>query len=59
MAERIGLRDIIDKVAPGEVEGITISDFLLIGAINRVGNHTPKESMGKWYKKRYCQGFKR
>ena len=51
MAERIGLRDIIDEVAPGEVEGIAISDFLLIGAINRVGNHTPKESMGKWYEK--------
>ena len=42
MAERIGLREVIDQVAPGEVEGIAISDFLLIGAINRVGNHTPK-----------------
>ena len=51
MAERIGLRDVIDQVAPGEVEGIPISDFLLIAAINRVGNHTPKESMGKWYEK--------
>jgi transposase len=51
MAERIGLRDLIDRVVPGAVEGIAISDFLLIGAINRVGNHTPKESMGKWYEK--------
>ena len=51
MAERIGLRDVISQVAPGEVEGIAISDFILIGAINRVGNHTPKESMGKWYEK--------
>ena len=49
MAERIGLRDVIDQVAPGEVEGIPISDFLLIAAVNRVGNHTPEESMGKWY----------
>jgi transposase len=51
MAERVGLRDVIDRVAPGEVEGIPVSDFLLIAAINRVGNHTPKESMGKWYEK--------
>jgi len=51
MAERIGLRDIIEKVAPGEVGGIAVCDFLLIAAINRVGNHTPKESMGKWYEK--------
>ena len=51
MAERIGLRDLIDQVVPGEVEGIAVSDFLLIAAINRVGNHTPKESMGKWYEK--------
>ena len=51
MAERIGLRDVIDQVVPGQVEGVAISDFLLIGAINRVGNHTPKESMGKWYEK--------
>jgi transposase len=51
MAQRIGLRDIIDEVVPNEVEGIPVSDFLLIGAINRVGNHTSKESMGKWYEK--------
>lgn len=51
IAERIGLRDVIDRVVPGDVEGIAISDFLLIAAINRVGNHTPKESMGKWYEK--------
>jgi transposase len=51
VAERIGLRDIISEVAPGEVGGIPISDFILIGAINRVGNHTSKESMGSWYEK--------
>ncbi|MFQ5903905.1 MAG: IS1634 family transposase [Candidatus Binatia bacterium] len=51
MAERVGLRDIIDEVVPYAVEGIAVSDFMLIGAINRVGNHTPKESMGKWYDK--------
>jgi transposase len=51
VAERIGLRDIISEVAPGEVEGIPVSDFILIGAINRVGNHTSKESMGRWYEK--------
>lgn len=51
MAERIGLREIISQVAPGEVDGIAVSDFVLIGAINRVGNHTPKESMGRWYEK--------
>ena len=51
MAERIGLRDIIDQVVPGEVDGIAISDFFLIAAVNRVGNHTPKESMGKWHEK--------
>jgi transposase len=51
MAERIGLREIIDQVVPEEIEGIRVSDFLLIGAINRVGNHTPKESMGRWYEK--------
>ncbi len=51
VAERVGLRDIISEVAPGEVGGISISDFILIGAINRVGNHTSKESMGRWYEK--------
>jgi transposase len=51
MAERIGLRDLITEVAPGEVGGIPVSDFILIGAINRVGNHTSKESMGRWYEK--------
>ena len=51
VAERVGLRDIINQVAPGEVGGIPVSDFILIGAINRVGNHTSKESMGRWYEK--------
>lgn len=51
VAERIGLRDLISEVAPGEVGGIPVSDFILIGAINRVGHHTSKESMGRWYEK--------
>lgn len=51
IAERIGLRRIVAEVVAGEVHGIPVSDFLLIAAINRVGNHTPKESMGKWYEK--------
>ena len=59
MAERIGLRDVIDRVVPGEVEGIAVSDFLLIGAINRVGNHTPKQSMGKWYEKTVLPGIQK
>lgn len=50
MAERIGLRDGIDTVIPGKVRGINISDFILVAAINRVGNHTSKEKMGQWYR---------
>lgn len=51
MAERIGLRDVINAVAPGKVKGISVGDFVLIAAINRVGNHTSKEQMGRWYQK--------
>ena len=51
MAERVGLRDIINDVVPGKVKGISVGDFILLSAINRVGNQTPKEHMGKWYKK--------
>lgn len=49
MAERISLRDIINSLVPGSVKGISIADFVLIAAINRVGNHHSKESMGRWY----------
>ena len=38
MAERVGLRDIIGEVIPRAVEGIAVSDFMLIGAINPAGN---------------------
>jgi len=51
MAERIGLRDVINGVAPGKVKGISVGDFVLIAAINRVGHHTCKEQMGRWYQK--------
>ena len=51
MAEKIGLRDVINRVVPGKVKGISVGDFILLAAINRVGNHTPKEQMGKWYRK--------
>ena len=51
MAERIGLREIINCVAPGKVKGINVGDFVLLAAINRVGNHTTKEQMGRWYQK--------
>ena len=51
MAEKIGLRDVINRVVPGKVKGISVGDFVLLAAINRVGNQTPKEHMGKWYKK--------
>jgi transposase len=51
MAERIGLRDAINSVAPNSVQGISVGDFALIAAINRVGNHTSKEQMGRWYQK--------
>ncbi len=51
MAERIGLREVINSEVAGKIKGISIGDFALIAAINRVGNHTPKESMGRWYQK--------
>lgn len=51
VAERIGLRQIINDVVPGRVQGICTGDFVLIAAINRVGNHTSKEQMGRWYQK--------
>ena len=44
VAERIGPGEIIGEVAPWELESIAVSDFILIGAINRVGNHTSKKS---------------
>ena len=49
MAERIGLRDIINKVVPGKICGISPGDFILIAAINRVGNHHSKAKIGRWY----------
>lgn len=51
MAERIGLRQIINSVAARKVKGINVGDFVLLAAINRVGNHTTKEQMGRWYQK--------
>ena len=51
MAERIGLREVINGVVPGKVKDIGVGDFALIAAINRVGNHTCKERMGQWYHK--------
>jgi hypothetical protein len=51
MAERIGLRDVVNQTVTGSVNGISIGDFVLIAAINRVGNHDSKESIGRWYDK--------
>jgi len=51
MAERIGLRDIINKVVPGNIQGISVGDFILIAAINRVGNHDSKARIGRWYRR--------
>ncbi len=48
MAERIGLRDIINRVVPGSIQGISVGDFILIAAINRVGNHDSKARIGRW-----------
>ncbi|SFM99204.1 hypothetical protein [Thermodesulforhabdus norvegica] len=42
VAERIGLRDIINRVVPGKVCGISPGDFVLMAAINRLGNRLGK-----------------
>ncbi len=51
MSERIGLRDIINRVVPGSIHGISVGDFVLIAAINRVGNHDSKARIGRWYRR--------
>jgi transposase len=51
VAERVGLRKIINELVPGKIQGIRIGDFVLIAALNRVGHHSSKEQMGRWYRK--------
>ncbi|SFM91391.1 hypothetical protein [Thermodesulforhabdus norvegica] len=46
VAERIGLRHIINRSVPGKVCGISAGDFVLIAAIHCVGNHHSKAGAG-------------
>ena len=50
-AKKIKLIETINEVIPERINGISIGEYLLIAAINRVGKHHSKAKIGNWFKK--------
>jgi transposase len=51
LAERIGIRGIIDKYSGKRSQGLPVGDSMLIAAINRVVAPTSKSDLHEWYNK--------
>lgn len=49
VAEEIGLVDIINRHIKKRKQGISIGDYIVIGAINNVGQSTSKNGLARWY----------
>jgi transposase len=50
IAERNGIREIIDKHAGKRAQGLPISDYMVLAAINRVVDATSKVGFYDWFK---------
>lgn len=51
IADRLGIRSIIDRHAGKREQGLPVSDTILLAAINRVVAPTSKKSFYEWYSK--------
>lgn len=51
VAERIGLRNIINKHSKKRTQGMSVGDYMVLAAINRVIEPTSKNTFYDWYKR--------
>lgn len=51
IAKQLGVVEIIDKYAPKREQGLSVGEYMLLAAINRVVNPVSKHQIGDWYTK--------
>jgi len=51
IAEKLQVKEIIDRIAPKRNQGLSVGTYILIAAINRATEPTSKRKMAEWYKK--------
>ncbi|ACV61311.1 transposase-like protein [Desulfofarcimen acetoxidans DSM 771] len=51
IAKQLGVIEIIDKYAPKREQGLSVGEYMLLAAINRVVKPVSKFQIGEWYDK--------
>ncbi len=55
IADKIGLRDVIDGIVPKRKQGPSVGQYMLLAAINRTVDPCSKLKMPEWYKETILQ----